>query len=138
MKALAKKAFGYVETRGYLFDHTNTKGFRVYRDDAGHELAISPGIDEIAFRNLCRTADRTAGIGPDLTQKRKPEQIRLRAERQRELDRLRDLARQHKAELLAGKGAGMSLRDVYAKERQVEAYERRIREIEALMRPEAS
>lgn len=137
MKGLAKKAVRYAEDHDFSFERQNSKGLLYYRNPSGVEVCIPPGIADNAFRNICLQIDRACGIGPDLSQKRRPDQIRLRDERRRELERLRELAREHKAQLLAGRGAGMPLSEIYAKEREIEAYERRIREIERLMQPGA-
>lgn len=138
MKGLAKKAVKYAEDHGFLFERQNSKGLLYYRNSNGAEVCIPPGLADNALRNVCQQIDRACGIGPDLTQKRHPAEIKarqererllLKAERARHSARLDELAREHAAALLGGLGAAVSLRDAKAIERLIEAEHRAHREL---------
>jgi hypothetical protein len=137
VKTLAKKAIRYAEEHGFRFERQNSKGLLYYRNDGGVEVCIPPGLAESALRNVCQQVDRACGIGPDLSQKRHPDEIRarqerqralLKAERARHLARLDELARQKTTLLLDGAGGRLTLREVKAIERLIEAEERQHRD----------
>jgi hypothetical protein len=137
VKILAKKAIAYAEGHGFRFERQNSKGLLYYRNDGGVEVCIPPGLAESALRNVCQQVDRACGIGPDLTRKRHPDEIKARQERQRALlkaerarhqARLDELARQKAALLLAGAGSRLTLREVKAIEQLIEAEQRHHRD----------
>lgn len=133
MKGLSKKAVRYAEDHGYTFERQNCKGVLYYRHSSGHEVGIRQGLDDAGYRLVVQQIDRARGVGPDLTQKRHPEEIKARQERQRvlvkqerarHLARLDELAREKAAALLGGAGRHLSLRDVKAIEQLIEAEKR--------------
>lgn len=130
MKGLAKKAVRYAEDHGFHFERQNSKGLLYYRNANGVEIGLSPGISDNQLRNFCQQVDRACGIGPDLSQKRQPDQIKARQERERILlaqerlrhrERLDALAREQAAALLGGLGDALTLRQVKDIERLIEA-----------------
>jgi hypothetical protein len=137
VKTLARKAIRYAEDRGFHFERQNSKGLLYYRNDGGVEVCIPPGMAENALRNVCQQVDRACGIGPDLSQKRHPDEIKarqerqralLKAERARHLARLDELARQRDTLLLNGAGGHLTLREIKAIERLIETEERQHRD----------
>lgn len=138
MKAWAKKAATLLEERDYLYERTNSRGARVYKHTAtGHEIAFFPGCDQSGYQRLTSDVNKALGIAKDRSQKHRPDQIRFRQERQRELARLRALAQQERSRLAADL-KGLDIRQIEAREREIEDYDRRIREIERLMQPGAA
>ena len=129
MKGLARKAIKHAEAAGYRFERENTKGFRFYRAASGHEVGISPGLDDRGCRLVMQQVDRACGIGPDLSRKRNPAAIKaeqertrdlLREEKRRHQTRLDQLARERQDALLAGVGCELSMRQVLAIEKRIE------------------
>lgn len=139
MKRRAKQAAAYAEGHGYAMDHRNSKGFMVFTNGAGHEVLVSPSLDdEATLRRLCRDIDRACGVGPDLSQKRHPEQIKARRERCREIERqerarrqaeLDQLAREKQTALLGGHGVHLTQHEVKRIERRIEQIEAEIRAV---------
>lgn len=136
VKGLAKKAVRYAEARGYRFERQNSKCFMFYRNAAGHEVGISPGIDDKGFRLVCQQIDRANGVGPDLSQKRNSEQIKARQQRTRALlleekrrhrERIDFLLRQKHELALGGLGR-------YATDQQIKDIERLLEEEESAHR----
>lgn len=130
MKGVAKKAAAYAEKHGYTFERQNSKGVNFYRNGAGHEIGINPGVDERGFHAICKQVDRARGVGPDLSQKHNSAAIKARQERERTLlaeerrrhrERLDALAREKSAALLGGLGNSLTLRQVQDIERLIEA-----------------
>lgn len=133
MKGLSRKAIRYAEEHGYSFERQNCKGVLFYRHSSGHEVGIRQGIDDPGYRLVTQQIDRARGIGPDLTQKRHPDEIKarqardrllLKQEKQRHAARLDDLAKQQAALLFGGVGDALTLREVKAIEHLIEAEKR--------------
>ena len=130
MKGLAKKAIRYAEDHGFDFERQNSKGLLYYRNANGVEVCIPQGLAESALRNVCQQVDRACGVGPDLSQKRNPDQIKARQERERLLladerrrhrERIDALTREKSAALLGGLGDVLTQRQVKDIERQLES-----------------
>lgn len=138
MKGLAKKAVKYAEEHGYRFERQNSKCFMFYRNEAGHEVSISPGIDDRGLRLVCQQIDRANGVGPDLSQKHRPDQIKARRERERILlaeekrrhrERIDALLREKQQAALSGLGGSLTERQIKDIERLIEDEIRHHREV---------
>lgn len=142
MKGPSRRAIKYAEDHGYLFERQNTKGVLYYRNADGHEVGIGPSIDDRNCRQIVVQIDRACGVGPDLSQKRHPDEIKARRERERLLlkeerarhhARLEELTRQKSALLLGGLGDALTIREVRAIEALIEAERKHHRGVVRLM-----
>lgn len=84
-----------LESLGYVYDHTNSKGFSFYlHEDTGSEVKVPSGVTEQSARSVMRIARHQIGL-PLKDNKRNAAQIRDRntaehAKAAAELARLRD------------------------------------------------
>jgi hypothetical protein len=67
-----------IESLGFGYDHTNSKGVSFYtHEDTGCQVKVPTGCDERAARVVLQTARRSLGL-PTKDNKRNPAQIRER------------------------------------------------------------
>lgn len=133
MNRYARDVVAVLERLGYEYDRTNTKQID-YWARGTDEIALSPSISEHHARQLIRRLERAAGCAPP-TNKRHPDAIRARQEKQRkalaeQLARDRDA----RARALANRGRQLGGLAAERTNKQIRAIERRIREREQQLR----
>lgn len=136
MKAPAKRLIADLEALGYEYDRTNAKNFQVFACGGQPDILVNPSLNEHAARAILRKAQQRLGCVPE-TNKRKPEQIRVRQEAQRTA--LREEIERHNVRLdvLRRQSYGFPDSVTSTEIRQIEALvrkrEQELHEIERLM-----
>lgn len=138
MKRLARQLCDEAEQLGFVHERTNSKGWLVYIDPAGHEVHISPDPAEHQARSIRRAMRQAAGVY-EAPAGRCAQAVKDRAARRRELDGERLAAERHEVqrrhdEFLARIENAPHLRHDPTSLRRVEGYLRELDRLDALMR----
>ena len=132
MNGHAKKAIAHAEARGFVFDHVNCKGLRLYTHPNGAEVGINLGMDDRQCRFVMQRIDKATGVEKDRSQKHRPANIRERYHKQHQSAVEQREAHQKRLGLLIRAQAGDAA--IYEAQAAFEAADRAVRELERLMR----
>jgi len=135
----ARDVVAVLERLGYEYDRTNTKQTD-YWIRGTDEVALNPSISEHHARQLIRRLERADGVCAP-TNKRNPDAIRARQEKQRNAlreqlarDRAeRDVALAERDRYLGGLAREMTNKEIRAIEARITEREHELRDLERLM-----